>query len=244
MTVVARAAIDRGFAMNMNMNFERGRRTGKAAGSLMSRSLRCLRAGSSNAARCAAIVLATALLVGRAFAAPPTIFHSPNNDGISGGSPGVIEPGTSQMVHLYLQGGVNATSIGEACNDGNGEEVCGFDLLFEARNGVSFSSFVPDGDTVMALAPSSFRFNGGDFASGTLGPVKLGDLVVFAPLGGSIDLATGQTADSALGLVDLTASTLLIVPEPSTHLLLSAGMTGLLALYRRRQGRMASRLDG
>ncbi len=240
MTVVASAAIDRWFAMN----FERGRRTRKTAASLMSRSLRRLRAGSSNAARCTTIVLAAAILAGRAFAAPPTIFHSPNDDGISGGSPAVIEPGTSQVVHLYLQGGVNATSIGEACNDGNGEEVCGFDLLLEAQSGVSFSSFVPDVDTVWALDPSSFRFNGGDFASGTLGPVKLGDLVVDAQLGGSIDLATGQTADSALGLVDLTPSTLVIVPEPSRHLLLSAGMTALLALYRRRQGRMASRLDG
>jgi hypothetical protein len=241
MTVVARAAIDRGFAMNMNMNmnFERGRRTGKAAGSLMSRSLRCLRAGSSNAARCAAIVLATALLVGRAFAAPPTIFHSPNNDGISGGSPGVIEPGTSQMVHLYLQGGVNATSIGEACNDGNGEEVCGFDLLLEAQGGPSFSNFVPVGDTVWALDPSSLRFNGGNFVSGTLGTVKLGDLIVNAQLGDSIDFAEGQTADAALGLVDLTPSTLLIVPEPSRHLLLFSGLTALLGLYRRRQGRMA-----
>ena len=181
-----------------------------------------------------AIVLATAILAGQALAAPPTIFHSPNDDGIFVGSPAVIEPGTSQVVHLYLQGGVNATSFGEACNDGNGEEVCGFDLLLEARSGVSFSSFVPDGDTVRTLDPSSLRFNGGDFANGTLGPVKLGDLVVEAQLGGSIDLATGQTADSALGLVDLTPATLVIVPEPSRHLLLAAGITALLALYRRR----------
>jgi hypothetical protein len=244
MTVVARAAIDRGFAMNLNMNFERRRRTRKTPGSLMPRSLRYLRAGSSDAARCTAIVLATAILAGQAIAAPPTIFYSPNDNGVSGGSPGVIEPGVSQMVHVYLQGGVNATSIGERCNDGDGEEVCGFDLLLEAQGGVSFSNFVPAGDTVRALDPSSLRFNGGDFASGTLGTVKLGDLVVEAQLGGSIDLADGQTADAALGLVDLTPSTLLIVPEPSRHLLLSAGLTALLVLYRRRQGRMASRLDG
>jgi hypothetical protein len=186
-----------------------------------------------------AIVLAAAILAGQAMAAPPTIFHSPNDDGISGGSPGVIEPGVSQMVHLYLQGGVNATSIGEACNDGDGEEVCGFDLLLEAQGGPSFSNFVPVGNTVWALDPSSLRFNGGDFADGTLGAVKLGDLIFDAQLGDSIDLAEGQTADAALGLVDLTPSTLLIVPEPSRHLLLLSGLTALVVLYRHRQGIMA-----
>jgi hypothetical protein len=186
-----------------------------------------------------AIVLAAAILAGQAMAAPPTIFHSPNDDGISGGSPGVIEPGVSQMVHLYLQGGVNATSIGEACNDGDGEEVCGFDLLLEAQGGPSFSNFVPVVGTVWALDPSSLRFNGGDFADGTLGAVKLGDLIFDAQLGDSIDLAEGQTADAALGLVDLTPSTLLIVPEPSRHLLLLSGLTALVVLYRHRQGIMA-----
>ena len=200
----------------------------------MNRRGRSCRAGASAVARCMATLVGAVLVAGPAVADPPAIYHSPNDDGVNSGIPAFIAPNSSQTLHLYLAGGVIATSNGQVCNAGDGEEVCGFDLFLEARNGVSFTSFVGEGNTVSHLQPLSLRFNGGEFVLGSLGPVKLADLVVDAPDGGAIDLSWGQTLDSSLGLVALSSGTLVFVPEPSRLLLLALGFPFVLILGQRK----------
>ena len=86
--------------------------------------------------------------------------------------------------------------------------------------------------------------NGGNAKNGTLGPTKLGELVVESDIGGSLELLPSQSVSSALELVPIAQSTLVTVPEPdSTRLLLAAGLTLCILRQRlRRQGRWVRRL--
>jgi hypothetical protein len=81
------------------------------------------------------------------------------------------------------------------------------------------------------------RFNGSEFENGSLGPVKLGDLTADVSFDGSIELTSGQTLDSSLGIADSSATTLVFVPEPSALLLLSLGFPIVLWLGQRRTRR-------
>jgi hypothetical protein len=166
--------------------------------------------------------------------AATVVYHSPNDDGLSG--PMQIPEGGVQSVYLYIDGGAAASSGGSACNDGTGDEVCGFDLEVTGAAGLTLSSFTPDGgaNLLVNFSGASMRVNGLDTQSPTPGPHRLGELQVNAVSGGAVDLLTGEVVGADLGSEVLSPTTLVTVPEPGQLLLLVSGGLLLGGLARRR----------
>lgn len=55
-----------------------------------------------------------------AAAAPPGLYHSPDDDGVSA----VVPAAQSVTLHLYLDVG-SVSSTADACHEGDGDELCG-----------------------------------------------------------------------------------------------------------------------
>ena len=107
----------------------------------------------------------------------PGLYHSPNDDGVSGGVPGFVPAGQTVTLHLYLDVG-SVASTADACYQGDGDELCGY-LIRLSASGLNLQSFTPaDPDILFNLASPQIDLSGGDFEFGELGPTKLGDLVI------------------------------------------------------------------
>lgn len=163
------------------------------------------------------------------------VFHSPNDDGVPGA--GEISPGTPS-IFLYLDGGPAASAPGTACNDGAGDEVCGFDLELTSIGGVTFTSFEvdPGADLMVNLGASSVRINGLDAVGPGVGPQRLGRLFLNAP-SGEVELSAGETIGADLASETLASQTLVTVPEPGQLLALLSGGGLLAGLSRARRRR-------
>jgi hypothetical protein len=170
--------------------------------------------------------------------AEPLVFYSPNDNGIpSGGSPTVPEGGI-QSVFLYIDGGAVTSAPGSACDTGSGNEVCGFDLQLSALTGLALSGFNadPGANLVTNLSAGEIRINGLDTIAPTSGAKRIGELLVDAVLGGTLELTSGEAIGADLGSETLTAQTLVTVsvPEPTVTGLLLSGAAMLALLERRR----------
>lgn len=168
-------------------------------------------------------------------AAPPPLYHSPADDGASGGTPFVIPAGQPVTLHLYLGVGASA-STADPCHQGDGDEVCGYRLRL-VGSGIDLQSFTPaEPDLLYNLSSGQLDLTGGDFQTGELGPTKLGDLLIEGPSeGGTLDLALGQFVSTQLTREDsIVPQTLVLLPEPGTAMGLAAGAALLLLLRRRR----------
>ncbi len=165
-----------------------------------------------------------------------SVYHSPNDDGVPGSTQ--IPSGGVQSVYLYIDGGPGA-SAGNACNDGQGDEVCGFDLEVTGLNGLTLSSFNADAgaNLLVNFSASSMKVNGLDTESPTTGPHRIGELLVNAAVGGEVELTSGEVVGADLGSELLSTATLVTVPEPGHLLLLGSGLGLLVVLTRRRAGR-------
>lgn len=183
--------------------------------------------------------LVALLLSGASFAAVPSVYHSPADDGVDPGAPVTI-PGSGQStLFLYVDGGNSASSF-DACHQGAGDEVCWWDLHLEGQTGLSLDSFTASGDVLSNLSGSVLRINGGD-TNGTLGPTKIGELTVSPSPGGTLELTAGNSVSSALNLHVIPPTTVVTVPEPGQVTLLAAGIGLLWHLNRRRSRRKARR---
>jgi hypothetical protein len=134
-----------------------------------------------------AVVLAAVFLPGNALAI--NVYQDPNDVGDPAATPVVIPTdGNPVSIFVYYDGGSNPTSGGEtACENGAGDEVCGFDVHVEGTGGVTLDSFDAGGaDVVAAITGNVLRANGGDYAAGTLGPQRIGELVVSAISSGNV----------------------------------------------------------
>lgn len=160
------------------------------------------------------------------------VFHSPNDDGLAGATE--IPSGGVQSVFLYIDGGVVSSSPGSACNDGAGDEVCGFDLELTGQAGLTFSAFDADdgADLLVNFSAGSVRINGLDPLAPSAGPQRIGELLVNAADGGRVELTTGEVVGADLGSETLSAQTLVTVPEPGSLLMLVSGLGLLLGLVR------------
>jgi hypothetical protein len=161
------------------------------------------------------------------------LFHSPSDDGIPGAPE--VPTGGVQSVFLYLDGGAVGTAAGETCNDGDGDEICGFDLELTALSGLSFSAFTPDAgaDLLVNFAAASVLINGLDAVTPAAGPVRIGELQVNAIEGGQVELTSGEVIGADLGSEVLSAQTIVTVPEPGHLLLLVSGIGLLVGLARK-----------
>lgn len=178
------------------------------------------------------------------FAASPAaaqvrVLHSPNDDGTSPAELVVLPPG-SHTLHLYLETG-STPSASNACDFGDGNEICQWLIHATGEGPVTFQSFSPVGDVRSQLDGTTFSATGGDFDLGQLGVFKLGDLSIVSLGAGSVALSHGEVAlaDSSRSFVE--AGDLVLLPEPGTTLGLLVGVFGLAALKQLHLGRAARR---
>ena len=191
-----------------------------------------------------AFVLATTGFGSSILAAPPALYHSPGDDGQSGGSPALVPPSGAVALHLYLGVG-SVPSASDPCLSGTGDELCGHRVRLAATN-LPLVAFAPaDPDTLFHLAATQLDLTGGDVETGELGPTKLGDLTVDASaVGATLTLVDGEFVTSALGKEEVLAPAPVIeVPEPRGSWLLGAGYAMVLALRRHRTRCAAGRLS-
>jgi hypothetical protein len=181
--------------------------------------------------------LVTPLLAAAADALPPTIFHSPGDDGVPPPGPVVVGSGGPRTLHLFMQTGPTASSNGVVCESGNGDEVCAVEGRISIDGGSTLQSFTPTGDVVFALTASQLRFNGGNPITGDLGAVKLGDLEIQATDPGSVALSQGASVSAGLALEALTPGTITTLPEPATPALIATSWLLLSAMRHWRRER-------
>jgi len=135
-----------------------------------------------------AVVLAAVFLPGNALAI--NVYQDPNDVGDPAATPVVIPTdGSPVSIFVYYNGGEHGTTgVGEiACENGSGDEVCGFDVHVEGTGGVTLDSFDAGGaDVVAAITDNVLRANGGDYAAGALDEQRIGELIVSATSGGDV----------------------------------------------------------
>ena len=169
---------------------------------------------------------------------PPAVYHSRFDDGSFSGAPASIPSGAPFTLHLYL--GVGTTpSTADPCFRGDGDELCGHRLRFEA-SGAVLEEFVPaDPDLLFELKPEEIRLTGGDFEDGDLGATKIGDLVLEAPSeGGSLMLVAGEFVTSRLTTERIEEPVPVVyVPEPGVVPGLVSCLAFLGLLHRARRSR-------
>jgi hypothetical protein len=182
-------------------------------------------------------LLGCMLALGSSPALAAQVFHSPNDDGLPGS--GQIPSGGVQSVLLYIDGGGAISIPGRACNDGTGDEICGFDLELTALAGLSFDSFTADSgaDLMVNFSAGSIRINGIDAVGPGIGPQRIGELLVNAVDGGEVELTGGETLGADLASENLATMTLVTVPEPGQLLMLLCGGGLLAGLSRARRQR-------
>lgn len=179
---------------------------------------------------------ALALLLVGSDALATQVYHSPNDDGVpAGGSPTVGEGGV-QSVFLYIDGGAAPSLPDTACDQGLGDEVCGYTVTLTGLAGLTLASFNPDpgADVLYDSTALELRLNGLDTASPGVGPQRIGELLVNAVPGGLLKLTTGEVVGADLASEILAESTVVTVPEPTGALQLLGGIALLLGIGGRR----------
>jgi len=182
-------------------------------------------------------VLIAIVLVGFASFVPAAsaqvrVFHSPANDGVDPGGTQVIEPGDPVTLHLYIENDGIPTATGTVCEDGDGNELCGYDLTFEALGGIQFDVYSEVADTRQSLTATRLRLNAVEAVGGASGAIHIGDLTIDASVGTTVDLVSGQVLDASLNLAPVAPRSLVFVPEPGALVGLAGGLLLLVLLKR------------
>jgi hypothetical protein len=193
------------------------------------------RVRSRRSPRLLPVVVASALLCA-APAIATQVYHSPNDDGQPAAGPPSVPAGGARPVYLYIDGGPSASAPGTACDTGTGSEVCGYTLTLTGLAGLTLAGFTPDpGADLLHDADSlELRINGLDTAAPTPGPKRIGELLVNAPTGGSLELTIGEVIAADLSSENLASGEIVAVPEPGALLQLACGAALLGCLGHRR----------
>jgi len=184
-----------------------------------------------------ACLVAAALLVEPAFAFAATqVYHSPADDGAPAVGPPVVFEGGVRSVFLYIDGGSVPSQTGQACDEGAGDEICGYELHLTGLNGLTLAGFAPDpaADLVQNLGAGELKLNGLDGVSPSPGPKRIGELLVNATSGGAVELTSGEVVGADLAGEQLAATTIVSVPEPGRLMLLGSGLLFLVCVGHRR----------
>ncbi|MEZ4355739.1 MAG: thrombospondin type 3 repeat-containing protein [Myxococcota bacterium] len=176
-------------------------------------------------------------------ARPPTVYHSAT--GANSGLPATITGPTSLALHLAIGSRDSATPTETVCENGTGDEVCGFTLVLEATGDLDLLDFCQTGcanDLVWHLdAPTrQLRINlVGTTIDRVASPFFVGDVVLgVGPGPGEIRVHTSSQAVSAALTplaIDDNAPLAESLPEPATGLGLGAGLVALALAGRRRR---------
>ncbi|MBW2496277.1 MAG: hypothetical protein JRF61_03300 [Deltaproteobacteria bacterium] len=183
---------------------------------------------------CLIEMLLLTALAAQGRAGVPLLYHSPLDDGVAPTSV-PVEPGSPFVtLFLYLDAGGVASGVGTPCVDGEGDELCAWELRLEASGPASIQAFAPDGlqDIVVRRSSQELVATGGNAVDGELGPIRLGELDLhITGESWSLEVTDGRTVDAAFGLVNLESG-LIAIPEPSLPLTLAVGVLALAALRR------------
>lgn len=166
------------------------------------------------------------------------VFHSPGDNGLPAPGAPLIAEGGVQSVYLYIDGGSTASSVDTACDSGSGNEVCGYTLTFTGLTGLTLAGFIPEpsANLLTDTTSSVFRVNGLDTSAPTPGPKRIGELLVNAASGGTLELTMGEVIGADLSSEVLASAEVVAVPEPGVLLQLIAG-TALLGTMSFRRAR-------
>lgn len=134
------------------------------------------------------------------------VYHA-DTAGPNPGTPGVIPTGGSTVLQLFFDNGTT-TSGSVPCRNGDGDEVCGFDLHLQATGGVVLDpgGFTPEPGVVFTLTTTLLRVAGGNPSTGDLGPTKIGDLAVSAVDVGTVDVIANLWVDAGVGMNAVNSS--------------------------------------
>ncbi len=154
---------------------------------------------------------------------------------ISAAAPSNLPRG-SHEIEIYLETGSTPSSVGEACADGDGDELCGLSAELRATGRFRIDSFTPN-----PTAGASFNLTSAysllvarGVSAGDLGSVHLGTLAITIEGTGSIQLGPDSRALGAALQSLQFEDTVIAVYEPSCRLSLVAGILLLFALSHRR----------
>jgi len=163
------------------------------------------------------------------------LFHSPGDTGAPPTGVPTLAASPEEHVYLYLDAGGTASALGSPCLDGEGDEICAWEIDLSTVGPVSLQSFLPDPgrDVVWNFTGSSLRATGGEAIDGELGPLRLGEIVL-AVSGDDwrLELGAGSVVDAGFTLEALSPA-VVAVPEPSGGVALLLGVVALAALVRR-----------
>lgn len=155
--------------------------------------------------RCSLIVLT--LLAPAPAALAFDVYHSPGDDGTAGPAAQVAVGGASVDVPLYISRGTAESLPAEKCSgEGDGDEVCGWDVRILAEGGARIDAFDPGAADVrfnLSGDGSELRANGLDAIAPATGPSRMGTLTVSATEAGTVRLASGKAVGSELAVTDL-----------------------------------------
>ncbi len=148
--------------------------------------------------------LAVALAVALPVSSRAQLYVSPNDDGVPGSDCIGIGAG-DQSLYLWVDDGSTPTDPASAACDGTGgttpgDEICLFDFNVGAGAGLTIVSFAaePEADIVDNALPERLRMNGGNALTGTLGPNRVGELVVSASAVGNLTIEGEAVVDTTL----------------------------------------------
>ena len=167
--------------------------------------------------------------------AQSVVYHSPNDNGVNPGIVFDLPLSTGEPLNLYLDAGALASQSGTACNDGDGREVCGYDIDIDALGSAYFTNFVPGPNVVSTVTPSKAKINGIFSLNPALGAVKIGQLsAASSDENGAVMMPGGTVVLAALQSESVPQLFLAQVPEPLGSLPMIAGVALLAGLSRRR----------
>jgi hypothetical protein len=196
--------------------------------------------------------LAVVLAAGSACAAP-VIYASPSDDGSRPPVPPAYPAGGNWTTYIYMADddpNAVATVVGDPCDDGDGAERCGWQLLFVGDLGASVVSYTPTvgSDQVFGSDLGRIQVNGGAFDAGELGAVRLGELTITGPEGSRI-VVFGTVVGADLGKHQIGFPTptdppvIAYLPEPTAAPGLALGIGMLALIARRRSGTTRAGLE-
>lgn len=190
--------------------------------------------------RTAVLVLGIALGLATSVQAQNVVYHSPNDDGENPGVALNLPVGPWESLFLYLDTGAIASANGVPCSDGNGRELCGYEVIVDALGGAFFVDFIPSNGVVHRLTPTQLETNGIFGTNPQLGPVRIGELkVASSQPGGEVMVMFGQAILAGLQTETIPQAIVAVtpVPEPAVALQLVPGALLLAGLARARRNR-------